>query len=151
MPSGRPPNLARRQLVMQLRADGLSMSEIARQLDVTHQAISHIFRAIRKPPKVLSLPCRKCRASIVSPAILPRDRGKALCLDCLSGTPQVTLAIRLVSLRLARKLTVSELSLRAGVSSGVIYQIEKWSHGTTWRTVVKLAKVLGHELILPLE
>jgi transcriptional regulator with XRE-family HTH domain len=150
MASGRHPDLARRQRVLQLKAQGLSGPQIARRLRVTPQAVWYLLQAIQNP-KVLSLPCRRCRASIVSSAILQRDRGKALCLACLSSAPRTSLAIRLVSLRLARQMTIGEVARRAGVVYGTVRRIEIGVGKPYRRTVDKLAKVLGAELILPLE
>jgi hypothetical protein len=50
---GRPPNLERRRLAAELRAQGLTLREIGHRLGVTHQAVSQMLErgAVQPPPQ----------------------------------------------------------------------------------------------------
>jgi transcriptional regulator with XRE-family HTH domain len=143
MTQGRKPKLERRREAAQLRAQGLSLKEIAGQFGITRQGAASLLRPLRKP---LAVACRLCGAAIASSGAIYRDAGKALCLACLAKHPAAPLGDRLRAYRLAAGLTPSELARRAGVRPPSIADHEEGWARPRPATLARLAAALGAPL-----
>jgi hypothetical protein len=84
-----------------LRARGLSLPQIGRRLGVSHQAVLAMLRGTDNllPP----VRCCACAAPVVARSE-GGDHARVYCRACLSACPEVPLADRLRSLRLAAGL-----------------------------------------------
>src|SRR5262245_55736891 len=124
MPSGRNEQPGRRQRVLQLREQGLSLRQIARQVGLTYTGVSYL---LRRPSRTVTGPiaCGACGRTIREdwPG-LPAGRP-VLCLDCLAKRPGSPFAQRLVAFRVAAGLTVPELARRSHVRAGMLNAYEK--------------------------
>jgi transcriptional regulator with XRE-family HTH domain len=147
MVSGRKPNVRRRSQIARLRARGLTVSEIARRLGVTRQAIHGALAQLRRPLPQRSVPCAACAAPIVSAGALDSDAGQALCLRCLACRPQAALGVRLKAFRLAAGLTKAELAQRSGVTAMAVHQYEAGTREPRWRHLAPLVAALGPGLV----
>src|SRR5262245_37741555 len=113
-PNGSRPDWQRRQLVADLRGQGLSLEEIGQRLGVSRQAVSALIRyADLSAPS--GIPCTACGALIPTPAAWPQDRPGALCLPCLEQRPDAPFPQRLRAFRLAAGLTRADVAWLAGV------------------------------------
>jgi transcriptional regulator with XRE-family HTH domain len=144
MVSGRKTNLVRRQQITELSGQGLSQSEIARRVGITRQAVRRHLDAIDNSPPTLS--CASCLATIISAGALKRNQGKALCPACLGLSPGAPFAQRLVSLRLARGLTIMQLAKWSTVDPNLLHDYEEGVREPRSRIRAKLVRVLGREL-----
>jgi DNA-binding XRE family transcriptional regulator len=112
--SGRRANPERRRRILELRASGLTVVQIARRVGVTHQSVQqHLKAAGATPPGVVR--CRACGAQVAAGRRTIERNGPGLCLACLAARPDAPFAERLRSQRLAVGLTQVELARRAGV------------------------------------
>jgi transcriptional regulator with XRE-family HTH domain len=149
MPSGRKPDLERRRQAGQLRDRGLTLAEVARRLGITKQAVWSLLNHRARRTAARAVPCSACGAMIVSPGALRRDAASALCLNCLRARPAVPFALRLKALRLAAGLSRTELSQRAGVAAASLRAYEDGRRKPQDRSAVRVARVLGEELLTP--
>ena len=149
MPSGRKPNVQRRRHVLRLRAQGLSLSEIAKRFNITKQAVWSLINHRPSLTATRSVPCSVCAKPILSPGALPRDRAAALCLDCLHQRPLTPFGQRLKALRLSAGLSPSELAKRAGLAPGSLRSYEEDERLPRRSTVGRLVRVLGGGLLGP--
>ena len=140
MVQGRRPNLDRRRLVAELRAQGLGVAEISRRLGLSAQAVQGAVRRLQAPPR--AVPCARCSRPIVSAGAVAGDRGSALCLACLDRTPGAPFAQRLKALRLAAGLARADLERRAGVARGAVTNYECYGRTPRRRNLAGLARVL---------
>jgi transcriptional regulator with XRE-family HTH domain len=147
MPSGRKPDLERRRQVLQLRDEGLSLAEIARQFGVTKQAVWSLLHNRAQRTAGRAVPCSACGAMIVSPGALRRDAAGALCLDCLRARPAAPFALRLKALRLAAGLSRTELAGLCGVAAGSLRAYEDGRRKPHRRNANRVARVLGEEVL----
>jgi transcriptional regulator with XRE-family HTH domain len=147
MPSGRKPNLERRQQVLKLRDNGLTLKEIARRFGVTKQAVWSLLNSRPQRTTARAVPCTGCGARIVSPGALRRDAASALCLGCLRERPEATFAQRLKALRLAAGLSRTELAQRTGMAPASLSIYEEGRRKPQYRSATRLARVLGEELL----
>ena len=147
MPSGRKPNMQRRRHVVKLRAQGLTLNEIARRFGVTKQAVWSLLNARPRVTRARAVSCTSCGAQIVSAGALPRDAASALCVSCLEDRGDVAFGRRLKSLRLAAGLTQADLSKRTGVSPGALRAYEEERRLPRRATVLRLARAVGPGLI----
>jgi transcriptional regulator with XRE-family HTH domain len=145
--SGRKRHPARWRKAAALRARGLSLPQIGRRLGITHQGVRHILRRIGPAAALPPVRCCACAAPIVDRSD-GGDLGRVYCRACLSAHPEVPLADRLRSLRIAAGLTQVELARRTGVSDRTIGHIEcgAWQ-SPSWPRVRPLIEALGAELV----
>jgi transcriptional regulator with XRE-family HTH domain len=142
MVSGRKPDLNRRRRVAELHAEGLSLSEIGRQLGISRQTVHATLRSIQKAEQRVVI-CRGCKMQIDPAGVLPADADKALCLICLARGPEATFGERLKVFRLAVGLTRRELDRLANLPSGSVQDYEEDRHFPTRKNRTRLADALG--------
>jgi DNA-binding XRE family transcriptional regulator len=147
MPSGRKPDLERRQHALKLRDRGWSLSAIAHKYGVTKQAVWSLLNVRPQRTRTRTATCSCCGSLIVSDGAVSHDEGSALCLDCLELLPNVSFAQRLRSLRLAAGLSRTDLAVRSGISPGSIRAYEDESRRPHPRTLRQLAQFLGTSLL----
>jgi DNA-binding XRE family transcriptional regulator len=140
MASGRKPNQERRRKAEWLRARGLNLTEVGRQLGTTRQGAYALFRPLRGTPAVA---CARCGAAIISAGALPRDAGTALCLPCLARHPDAGLGQRLKAFRLAAGLLQKELARKAGVRDEMVRRYEQGHYRPRPVALAGLARALG--------
>jgi transcriptional regulator with XRE-family HTH domain len=143
MTQGRKPNIQRRREAAQLRGQGLSLKEIARHFGISRQGVASLLSPLRKPHAVA---CRRCGKAIAPAGAVPRDAGKALCLDCLAKDPMAPLGDQLRAYRLAAGLTPTELARRAGVLPTTVAYDEEGRARPRPATLARLAAALGAPL-----
>jgi transcriptional regulator with XRE-family HTH domain len=143
MVGGRPRDVKLRGRLSALRAKGLTLAEIGRQLGMSRQAVHATLKSIGAD-SVRSVPCCGCGKTIISPGALPQDASRALCLPCLKRKPAATFGQRLKAHRLKKGLTRAELARRAGLSHGAnICGYEEDRFLPLPKNRAKLAKALG--------
>jgi transcriptional regulator with XRE-family HTH domain len=140
--SGRRPNPERCRRILEFRASGLTVVQIARRLGVTHQSVQqHLKAAGATPPGVVR--CRACGAQVATGRRTIERNGPALCLACLAARADAPFAERLRSHRLAAGLTQVDLARRAGVVERSIGSYERGEKAPGVRILARLARVLG--------
>jgi transcriptional regulator with XRE-family HTH domain len=147
MPSGRKPDLERRQHALKLRDKGWSLSAIARKYGVTKQAVWSLLNTPTQRSRARTVPCSCCADLIVSDGAMRHDIGSALCLDCLELLPNPSFAQSLRALRLAAGLSRTDLAVRSGIAPGSIRAYEEDSRRPHARTLRRLAQFLGNQLL----
>jgi DNA-binding IscR family transcriptional regulator len=142
MALGRTPDHARRQQAAELRARGLTLAEIGRQLGVTRQDVFALLRHAPGPvPR--GVPCTACHQLIPTPAARPEDRPGALCLRCLRRTPEATTGQRLRAYRLAAGLSRADVAWLAALDPTAVHPAEREKTQASPATLARLARVLG--------
>lgn len=147
MPSGRKPNLQRRRHVLKLRAQGLTLSEIAQRFGITKQAIWSLLNHRPRLTSSRTVSCTSCGSQIVSAGALPRDAQSALCVSCLQKQVGVPFCQRLKALRLAAGLSQADLARRTRLSPGSLRAYEDGSRAPRRSTIGRLVRVLGGGLL----
>jgi DNA-binding IscR family transcriptional regulator/DNA-binding XRE family transcriptional regulator len=142
MTRGRPPDHARRQRAANLRARGLTLAEIGRQLGVSRQAVFALINYTALPVPC-GVPCSACAVLIPFPAPTATDRPGALCLGCLGRTAGATAGQRLRAYRLAAGLTRADVAWLAGVHRSAAGRAEQDQVGKDTDTLARLGRVLG--------
>jgi Iron-dependent Transcriptional regulator/Helix-turn-helix domain/Homeodomain-like domain len=142
MVQGRRPDNARRQLVVQLRSRGWTLTEIGRWLGVSRQAVSALIRSAALPA-ASGTPCSACAALIPTRAARPQDRPGALCLRCLEQFPDAPLGQRLRALRLAAGLSRTDVAWLAGVLEVNAQRAELGRRPKNADAPGRVARVLG--------
>jgi transcriptional regulator with XRE-family HTH domain len=142
MVSGRKPNLERRRRVVELRAKGLSLSDIGRRLGISRQTVHATLESIRKAGQRV-ITCRECRMPIDPAGVLPKDADNTLCLICVARGPEATFGQRLKAFRLAVGLTRRELDLLAGLPASSVQYYEQDRRSPTDKNKTRLAEALG--------
>jgi transcriptional regulator with XRE-family HTH domain len=120
---GRPPDERRRRLAAGLRASGLSLAEVGRELGISKQAVHQLLRAALAID-LGYVRCASCGAAVAPLALRPRKPLPVLCPVCLKERPDTTAGQRLLSRRPAAGLSRPALAKRAGVDPGLIGQYE---------------------------
>src|SRR5262249_23519194 len=143
-PLGIHPNRRRRARAAGLRAEGLSFTEVGRQLGVSKQCAYALVRehAEGGPCPEAPFRCRECRAELNAKAARWHDHLTALVVACWAGKP---LAGRLKARRIAAGLLIKELARGGGLKRGTVTHIEHGRHRRPphGETLAKLARVLG--------
>jgi DNA-binding XRE family transcriptional regulator len=129
----------RRRQAAELRAQGLTLAAIGRELNCTKQAVYQLLRppsaygpASRKRPA-----CAACRADLGGGPGL-QDSDPPL---CLARRPRATFGQRLRAHRIALGLSRRALAEKAGVGTGTV--LEQSKHRPQPPTLRKLARALG--------
>ena len=143
---GRPPNLLRRQMALDLRQQGLTLQEIATRMGTSKQ---NVHGLLDFAVGMRSISCRLCGVVIVSAGHAMADmHNKPVCLQCLANMPHASFAERLRALRIARDLTQKQLAEKSGLTANTIHVLERELHRhPSEETIEKLAKILGPELL----
>jgi DNA-binding XRE family transcriptional regulator len=140
--SGARPNPERRRLILELRAAGLSLVQIARRLGMTHQLVHyHLKAAGATRPGVVR--CRACGTQVATGHPLIERNRPSLCLPCLAKCPNAPFGERLRAHRLAAGLTQAELARRSGVTEGTIGRYERVWVRPEAETLAVLVRLLG--------
>lgn len=140
MVQGRLPNLVRRQTMAALRARGLALGQIGRELGVTRQCVQRTLARLAESGKVGR--CCACRAELPSPVAAPREKD-LLCLTCVVLRPCTPFGQMLKSFRIAAGWTQEELAKRARLWRGSINRFERGHSLPRQATLARLRQVLG--------
>jgi len=143
---GRKPDFRRRRHAADLRRQGLTESQIAKQLGCTKQNVSQLLRGQNAEP-CYTLHCSGCSCVIAQGPPTLRLNGSAHCLDCLQKLPAPTLGQRLKAYRIAADLTQAELAERIGVQLMTVSCWERDLKTPVWRTIASLITVLGVDFL----
>ena len=147
MPSGKKPNLWRRRQAAELRARGLTLAEIGREMHCTRQAVHQLLdrrpRQSRPRPRK-TVACPGCRAALPLPRFAHAG-PPTLCLPCLARRPRASFAQRLRAHRIAAGLSRVALARKAGVTRRAIAILERGVHRPRRGTLRRLAEALGVE------
>jgi transcriptional regulator with XRE-family HTH domain len=92
------------------------------------------------------LPCAGCGRAIFCTGLNLQDRDGALCEGCLDQRPGAPFGQRLLSMRLASELTLSELARKARVSVACLSSYERRGVYPGPRLLGRLVRVLGPRL-----
>lgn len=145
---GRPASHQKRAAVLALAERGFSRQQIADQLGVTPEWVRCILAEQGLAVSLQILKCHQCQAPIATghKAHQMDPHGQPLCVSCLRKKPDLPLAQRLKTLRLADNLSVAQLSARSGLSRAAIGNYERGRGLPTWESARKLARGLGVSL-----
>ena len=132
---GRKPDLERRRRAAELRAQGLTFTEVGRRLGVTRQAAQSLVR----PRLAATASCASCGA--------PVPWGGPRCLACVTADPAATFPERLQACRLAGGLTQAQLAAQAGLSHAIVANYERGRGRPRARRLAARARVLGTGLL----
>jgi transcriptional regulator with XRE-family HTH domain len=144
--SGRRPNLTRWRKAVQLRARGLSLAAIGRQLGLTRQGAAYILaNKARRLPAATSR-CDDCGREMPQGGTAGSSAGKVYCPDCAARRSGAGFAQRLRSLREARGLSRAALEREAGLRRGIVRAYEEGRRSPEPATLTRLVRVLGREL-----
>ena len=144
MVHGRKSDPRRIRLLARLRSEGLTLAQIAKQVGISRQAVHTALRrqALRGGPAI----CRHCGATI------PGTEGAGhlhnlLCRECLAKFPLISLAVRIVSLRIMAGLTQAELAQATGFSQPLISKVEKDKQQPRRQTRLRLLTFLESAVV----
>jgi transcriptional regulator with XRE-family HTH domain len=144
MPRGRRPNRHRWQQIADLRAAGLSLSEIGRKLGLTRQRVQFILKYACHT-RLVPVHCTDCGTVVTQLHGMANNNRTVWCLACLAKRPEATFGQRLKAHRLAAGLTLTALERRSGVHLSLISDYECGRREPKWQTLAKLIRVLGVE------
>jgi lambda repressor-like predicted transcriptional regulator len=147
MVSGRKPNLERRRRAAELRARGLTLAAIGREMHCTRQAVHHLLdcrprQSCPRPRKTVA--CPGCRAALPLPRFA-HALPPTLCMPCLARRPRASFAQRLRAHCLATGLSRAALAQKAGIALRTVAGLERGEHRPHSGTLEKLAQALGVE------
>ena len=148
---GRPPNpetTETRGRAIDLRARGLSTSEIGERLGITRQGVWRLLSNYGKSdtaPGIVA--CCLCGRPVIKGGDKLRNNGPVPCLDCLRDRPQMPFAVRVKAFRLAAGWTQAQLARRARVPLAAVHRYERGQTEPKWPNLVKLVKALGPGLV----
>jgi transcriptional regulator with XRE-family HTH domain len=108
--------------MVDLRAKGCTLAQIARRVGLTRQAVHEALKRsqVQNGPVI----CRHCREAIPGTDGMNLS-SELMCCDCLDTYPRISFAVRLMSLRTLAGLTQSELARSIGVSQSLISLAER--------------------------
>jgi transcriptional regulator with XRE-family HTH domain len=148
--SGRRTDRERRRQAARLRAEGLTLAQIAHELGVTPQAVHQLLHPRGQPASAaqVSLCCRDYRKPICPARQGMRTAKRAVCLACLAQRPGVDFGQRLLAFRLAWGLTGGELAEALGVPLGTVRYWERHRDGLVrWSDLLRLVEFFGPEFL----
>jgi transcriptional regulator with XRE-family HTH domain len=144
MPRGRPPNQQRRRQIAELRAAGLTYEQIAKCLGISHQSVQQALQR-NGNARLVPIRCRECGEIITRLRTVADHNGPVYCLACLPG--EATFGKRLKARRLAKGISLMALSERTGIAWNLLSKYERDAVEPKCRTVIKLIRVLGAEIM----
>jgi len=145
---GRPPKLALRQKMAELRRAGCSFAKIGKDLGVTRQSVHALLK--RHGEKIVpraELLCQGCSGMILQGDPRTWNRQNVWCLNCLEQMPDAPFSVRLKAFRLSRGMSREELAERAELTVWTIQYHEQYVSNPKWKILMKLAKVFGSRLV----
>src|SRR5262249_57077132 len=125
MAQGRRRDPSQLRLMVDLRAEGRTLAQIAQRVGLTRQAVPEALKRsqVQNGPVI----CRHCQAAIPGTDGMNLS-SELMCRGCLDMYPRISFAVRLMSLRTLAGLTQSELARKTGVSQSLISLAEKNNH-----------------------
>jgi transcriptional regulator with XRE-family HTH domain len=147
MPRGRPVNQQRRHKIVQLRAKGLSLQEIAKHLGVTRQLVQRSLK-LSGNTRVVPIHCEECTVLITQMRTVYDNRVPVWCLECLAKHPKAAFGQRLRVHRLAAGMTRHELARKARISATSVIEYELGNKVPGLENLTKLTRVLGSGLVM---
>jgi DNA-binding XRE family transcriptional regulator len=129
-----------------LRARGLTLEEIGRQVGLSRQAVKVALDKVGlggRPP----LCCRQCKVVILGHSTGQRPPLPIYCLPCLDRHPGAPFADRLRAFRHAAGLTQAQLAAKAGLSKATVNRLEGGRGHPPRPSIEALARVLGPGLV----
>ena len=145
---GRPPKLALRAKIVELRQAGGSFAEIGKHLGVSKQNVHALLK--RHGEKIIPrarLLCQGCGGPIHKGDRPKWSRQNVWCLKCLDKMPDAPFSVRLKAFRLSLGMTQNELAERAELTVWTIQHHERYVSNPKRKILVKLVKVLGSGLV----
>ena len=142
MPRGPKPNQLRRNEIVQLRAAGLSLTQIGKRLGVSRQRVHKVISSSGKL-RLVPIRCQKCSRVITHFHAVHDNNFPVYCTRCLPR--DATLGERLKTYRLSAGLTLAALERRSGVGRMLISSYECGRSEPAWQSLAKLIRVLGVE------
>jgi DNA-binding XRE family transcriptional regulator len=140
---GATPDYARRRLIAELRAKGMTYAAIGNRLGVTLQCVHSIIDN-EKQKNAREAKCKHCGTVVARGRVANKTARAILCPSCLASRPAVPFSQRLRSCRVAAGLTRNELAQRSGVKVATIAYYESVvARRPQPETVRMLARVLG--------
>jgi transcriptional regulator with XRE-family HTH domain len=149
MARGCKPDAERRRTIAELRQQGLTLAEIGRRLGISRQCVCQTLHRTSRPRRPLGLSCSRCGRDIVSADALHRNREVALCLACLDQQPKAPFGQRLLALRLAMGLSLSDLARQAQMNRASLTCYEVHGVKPQPLTLARLVRVLGPDIVPP--
>jgi transcriptional regulator with XRE-family HTH domain len=144
--SGRRADPKRAAEAARLRARGLTLEAVGRELGVTRQAVHDLLKKSKRADAWQGLLCSACGKPLGrSPRLFFHPNGPAFCLVCLPA--DATFGQRLKSFRLTAGLSQRELAKRTGILSQSLSAYERDQVQPEWPNVEKLIKVFGVALV----
>jgi transcriptional regulator with XRE-family HTH domain len=147
-PGSGPPDPERRREAARLRAEGLTLQQIAERMGCSRQAVHRLLAATGRLERKGFLRCRRCAAVVCRLRQGIWNTRPVLCLACLAKAPSAPFGERLRAFRLDQGLTVAELADRAGLCRGRVHSYERDApQHLEWAVLLRLAGVLGAGLL----
>jgi transcriptional regulator with XRE-family HTH domain len=139
---GRPPSSKKRSLILSLAAEGWNRRQIAEHLQVTPEWVRSILAEHGLTVSLEILRCQQCGTVVARGHKVHQSGPPVLCPSCLQRKPEAPFAQRLKSHRLAKNLSVAELSARSGLSRAAIGKYERGLAEPSPASAGKLARAL---------
>jgi transcriptional regulator with XRE-family HTH domain len=149
-PRGMKPNHRRRQRILYLWRQGLTLTEIGKRFGCSRQNVAVLLKGANggtAPP--LQLRCPACGKVTEVTAKQSKLRRPVYCLPCLATRPRRPFADRLRAFRLSHGLSRRALAQASGLCLRTIEETESGVVQPGWRVLGKLARVFGLVLLLP--
>ena len=148
---GRRPDEERRRYIAELRGQGLTFPQIARQLGVTPQCVHRTFQRSGRKVRLPWVACSECGREITPRLSAVPDDRPAWCLACLAKHPEATFGQRVKAYRLAASMTLAALGKRVGLTGTIITLYEQDRVRPRPRSLAKLIRVLGVGVVRAVE
>lgn len=145
---GLAPDWDRRLLVVLLRSQGLSMSQIGKKQGWTKQYVHSLLRYAQKAGIPMPISCSSCQRVITHRHDYHVRDLPVVCLRCLHKKPEASFGERLRAYRVAVELTQTALANAARLRPTQITEYERDVRQPGWRNIARLVKVLGVDLII---
>jgi transcriptional regulator with XRE-family HTH domain len=129
---------------MELRALGLTYQQIGKRLGISHQSVQQALQRSGNA-RLVPICCRQCRAVITRMRTVADNNGPVYCLDCLPD--DATFGQRLKAERLTKGISLMALCEQTGITWTLLSKYERDVVEPKYRTLAKLVRVLGTELM----
>ena len=135
----------RRRQAAELRAEGLSIVEIAERLAVSPSAVNKMLGDHEPAP----IKCRECGQIVGELRCRFRPKQGVLCLGCLTQRPDAPFGDRLRTFRVGAGLSIFVLARRTGIARYILDKLENFpQHCVRWADALQLVKVFGVSLLV---